>query len=1180
MSGFITHGGQERQQPLDMVAVTSRRAEEDSMCEDQSPCLERVELWRDIRRRVIRDDSRTNLVQRNTSGTCEASSVDVGSVANNHTPPNMVIQEKFPVPKVPRNENKTDAIGQHTLVRRSDLWRDVKKRVVTESSYTSYANNNELNKELGEAAEKLTWCAYGVTDVCESGSSNISGQEEMCKNTLPTANMHEFYATRDMQMSCATNSSNIPSVEIGQFSNPCRIVFNVYEPSSSNTHKRKGVSQHSLPTANTEAIGPNRNVRRRLMASRSSTPVVSTREKNQNVNTEIPESSSMHGECVVPSFIDFDDFDQRCHHYGCLFWYGERLKDVFHNVFGAKIDDSVNKGKGPYMFKVSGQIYHWISSLCPDEGHQSCFLQLYIYDTQNEVDNRMRHFGGSHEGSLDPEIVDHLIHILDEHNELVKLFRTARDKCRDTNVLELKIMLYNMGSVYGYELPAQTLGGIEFESGPRSRTDYDVIIEFKGGPPQRISKLHQSYASLQFSPLFIFGQPGFYPKLKLKRHDGSERGKKSFNERVLNQLHPRVNDYGLIFKGGRLFQQYFVVVYYTIEQNRIDFIRTHQNNLRREYLSGPRYMYSHYLDALALCRSLGNPQFFITFPRNVNWHEIKRYMKQYPELTPADRPDVVCRVFEHKVKDFVRFLREVRTFGYVTGVLYTIEFQKRGLPHWPDHILAKISRPIGEASASASNQEAQTDEIQNFGLEVGSIRRIQGIGYIVLEFLGVGTTLDIFDNIILLYFQYGVLVFYEYGVLSLFSLSSLVSAGTDTPYLPWWIRRIGWFGSRFDTAYPRDWIHRIRVSWSRDHAIFLGGYGVLVLLLLVEELRLLVEVKTASTKKLILLKMKLVLLRNSKNLSNFFIIAVQTPGSGISILLAVGTPPTGSGNIYCQWELSPDSGNALRSIDTRCWDTLSNTPPDSYSVASHFGGVTDWYQSQGYREPDTIMSDSEDSTVTYTTVSSPCEGRSGDVSPGVDGPPVMPKDPYTYVVAAFQALPPPDYPLPADATPTTDSPGYISESDPDEDLEDDDDEDPEEDPTNYPTDHDDEEEEEEPSEDDADKENEEQDENDDEEEEHPASADSIPPPPALCARVYAVGNAGTKPDANTVTGTFLLNNCYAYVLFDTGADRSFVSTAFSSQFDIAPTVLDNDYVVELADGRIFSVNTEIVMMSN
>ncbi|GKB83925.1 reverse transcriptase domain-containing protein, partial [Tanacetum coccineum] len=47
-------------------------------------------------------------------------------------------------------------------------------------------------------------------------------------------------------------------------------------------------------------------------------------------------------------------------------------------------------------------------------------------------------------------------------------------------------------------------------------------------------------------------------------------------------------------------------------------------------------------------------------------------------------------------------------------------------------------------------------------------------------------------------------------------------------------------------------------------------------------------------------------------------------------------------------------------------------------------------------------------------------------------------------------------------------------------------------------------------------------------------------------KVYAVGRAGTNPDLNVVTGTFLLNNRYASVLFDTGADRSFVSTAFSS----------------------------------
>ncbi|GKC56780.1 hypothetical protein Tco_1084378 [Tanacetum coccineum] len=74
--------------------------------------------------------------------------------------------------------------------------------------------------------------------------------------------------------------------------------------------------------------------------------------------------------------------------------------------------------------------------------------------------------------------------------------------------------------------------------------------------------------------------------------------------------------------------------------------------------------------------------------------------------------------------------------------------------------------------------------------------------------------------------------------------------------------------------------------------------------------------------------------------------------------------------------------------------------------------------------------------------------------------------------------------------------------------------------------------------------------------------------------VYAVGNAekngnaSRNPDSNVITGTFLLNNRYASILFDTDADRSFISTAFSSLIDIAPTPLENSYDVELADGKI------------
>ncbi|GJW57874.1 putative reverse transcriptase domain-containing protein [Tanacetum coccineum] len=163
-------------------------------------------------------------------------------------------------------------------------------------------------------------------------------------------------------------------------------------------------------------------------------------------------------------------------------------------------------------------------------------------------------------------------------------------------------------------------------------------------------------------------------------------------------------------------------------------------------------------------------------------------------------------------------------------------------------------------------------------------------------------------------------------------------------------------------------------------------------------------------------------------------------------------------------------------------------------------------------------------------LTSPFEDLSDTESLGVDGLPMMPKDPYAYVEAALQAPPSPDYvpgleepeqappspdfvpepvypefmpseddvlpaeeqPLPAVVSPTTDSSGYITESDPEEDPKEDD-EDPEEDLVDYPTDRDDDDDDEEEEESSKDNANDEE-EDEDEEEEHLASADSVPPP--------------------------------------------------------------------------------------
>ncbi|GJW53412.1 putative reverse transcriptase domain-containing protein [Tanacetum coccineum] len=69
-------------------------------------------------------------------------------------------------------------------------------------------------------------------------------------------------------------------------------------------------------------------------------------------------------------------------------------------------------------------------------------------------------------------------------------------------------------------------------------------------------------------------------------------------------------------------------------------------------------------------------------------------------------------------------------------------------------------------------------------------------------------------------------------------------------------------------------------------------------------------------------------------------------------------------------------------------------------------------------------------------------------------------------------------------------------------------------------------------------------------------------------RAYVIRDAEKQQGPNVVTGTFLLNNRYATVLFDSGSDKSFVNTNFSHLIDTNPVKLDTSYEVELADGRV------------
>lgn len=106
----------------------------------------------------------------------------------------------------------------------------------------------------------------------------------------------------------------------------------------------------------------------------------------------------------------------------------------------AKVAMSINKGWGPYVFRIDGQAHHLMGSLLPLQGKNPKFAQLYTHDTYNEVGNHIGCFGGSEAvKKLDRDVVDGLIKMLYECNVVVQLFRLARDMINEGSTSHLRL---------------------------------------------------------------------------------------------------------------------------------------------------------------------------------------------------------------------------------------------------------------------------------------------------------------------------------------------------------------------------------------------------------------------------------------------------------------------------------------------------------------------------------------------------------------------------------------------------------------------------------------------------------------------------------------------------------------------------------------------------------------------
>ncbi|XP_074328085.1 uncharacterized protein LOC141665999 [Apium graveolens] len=107
--------------------------------------------------------------------------------------------------------------------------------------------------------------------------------------------------------------------------------------------------------------------------------------------------------------------------------------------------------------------------------------------------------------------------------------------------------------------------------------------------------------------------------------------------------------------------------------------------LPSSHTGGPRYRAQNYQDAMAICRSVGYQDLFITFTCNPKWLEINDMLGLIGQKDDRNRVDIVCRVFEIKLQQLIHYIKKEQPFGEIMACLYTIELQKRGLPH--AHIL-------------------------------------------------------------------------------------------------------------------------------------------------------------------------------------------------------------------------------------------------------------------------------------------------------------------------------------------------------------------------------------------------------------------------------------------------------------------------------------------------------------
>jgi hypothetical protein len=199
---------------------------------------------------------------------------------------------------------------------------------------------------------------------------------------------------------------------------------------------------------------------------------------------------------------------------------------------GRKLDYSVNMGRGPYVFKLHGELSHRIGSLLPAEGEEPLYAQLYVIDTAHAHDMRMINPWNA---MLDAGVMQNLQDMLHNCHPAVQFFKQAFTKTsnmsRDQNCRV--VLRFDQGCDWNrYNTPSATTNEIAViipGGDDQIRGSQDIVLYHRDGSLQRINDCHPLYPSLHYVLLFPTGQLGWYPKIpKQQVEEGADNNEEKY----------------------------------------------------------------------------------------------------------------------------------------------------------------------------------------------------------------------------------------------------------------------------------------------------------------------------------------------------------------------------------------------------------------------------------------------------------------------------------------------------------------------------------------------------------------------------------------------------------------------------------------------------------------------------